>query len=151
MGKKNGRWAYKPQQNWGGRNYNKDHEEQGSRRGVGYFHPGMLVDPWVELRWEMGWMEEVHMHTHGDQEVRREYAHAQEEKEEDKNNADNRSGFGCARCTRHHPGLPGDCRSLDRACRRCGVVGHFQEVHDVTDEAFREIIAKTIKLKLWTK
>ena len=97
-------------------------------------------------------MEEVH--TNGEQEVEcvkvLEQEHEQGEEKEDKLNAENRSGLGCPRCTRHHPGSPDDCRSLDRACRRCGVVGHFQEVHDVTDEVFREIIAQTIKLKLWT-
>ena len=47
----------------------------------------------------------------------------------------------CPRCTRNHP--PSACRSLDRMCRQCGLVGHFVEIHSVTDPKFRrDIVAE---------
>ena len=49
----------------------------------------------------------------------------------------------CPRCTRQHSNKPSTCRSIDRMCRQCGLVGHFVEVHAVTDPKFRrEIVAE---------
>ena len=43
----------------------------------------------------------------------------------------------CLRCLRNHPGGEEKCKSLERACKNCGFVGHFKEVHDVTDSVMR--------------
>eukprot|EP00092_Neocalanus_flemingeri_P012051 GFUD01012992.1.p1 GENE.GFUD01012992.1~~GFUD01012992.1.p1 ORF type:complete len:194 (+),score=53.86 GFUD01012992.1:70-651(+) len=132
----------------------------------GYFHPAMLRDPWLELRDEMGWEVEEHCLVE-EQEVFREDEHLTEseksksisiEKYSDSTDSgrlpqgvssDCDMSFGCPRCTRHHPGTPSECRSCDKVCRRCGVVGHFQEVHDVVDERFRKIIVRAVGLQLW--
>ena len=118
----------------------------------------MLRDPWLELRSEMGWREEeegafeVEEREIG-REGRCEKANTEEEEKHEEPNVVNNVGdllpFGCPRCTRHHPGPPDECRSCDKACRRCGVVGHFQEVHDVTNKTFREIIVQSIHQDLW--
>ena len=61
----------------------------------------------------------------------------------------NPAEFPCPRCTRHHPGTPDTCKSLDKMCRRCGNVGHFTEVHDVTDPHYRQLINTTLGMNLW--
>merc|ERR1719232_350049 len=43
----------------------------------------------------------------------------------------NPAEYPCPRCTRHHPGTPDTCKSIDKMCRTCGNVGHFREVHDI--------------------
>ena len=112
----------------------------------------------MDLRHEMGWVEDK-----GERFVAEENSVATEESFEtvrtpeedtidthkDVNSECDDLSFGCPRCTKQHPGLPDECRSCDKVCRKCGVVGHFQEVHDVTDRVFREIIGKTIGLQLW--
>ena len=118
----------------------------------------MLRDPWIELRNEMGWEEEEEERLGGEgseANIQEPYNTVNTQQEDDvdapidlERESDILS-FGCPRCTRHHPGPPDECRSCDKACRRCGVVGHFQEVHDVTHRAFREIIVKTIGQQLW--
>jgi len=50
----------------------------------------------------------------------------------------------CRRCLRRHPKLP--CKSLDKACRRCGVVGHFAEVHDIKDPTWQQAIIEALGL-----
>jgi len=56
--------------------------------------------------------------------------------------------YNCARCTR--AGHADDtCKSKDKACRQCGVVGHFNEVHDVTDERYRQVITVALGVNLW--
>ena len=49
----------------------------------------------------------------------------------------NPAEWPCPRCTRHHPGSQDTCKSIDKMCRRCGNVGHFQEVHDINDAHYR--------------
>ena len=61
----------------------------------------------------------------------------------------NPAEWPCPRCTRHHPGTPDTCKSLDKMCRRCGNVGHFTEVHDVTDPHYRQLIVNTLGINLW--
>ena len=61
----------------------------------------------------------------------------------------NPAEWPCPRCTRHHPGTPETCKSLDKICRRCGNVGHFTEVHDVTDPHYRQLIVNTLGINLW--
>merc|ERR1719445_36751 len=61
----------------------------------------------------------------------------------------NPAEWPCPRCTRHHPGMPDNCKSLDKMCRRCGNVGHFTEVHEVTDPVYRQLINNTLGMNLW--
>ena len=61
----------------------------------------------------------------------------------------NPAEWPCPRCTRHHPGMPDNCKSLDKMCRRCNNVGHFTEVHDVTDPHYRQLIVNTLGINLW--
>jgi len=56
--------------------------------------------------------------------------------------------FPCARCTRIGHSSD-DCKSKDKCCRICNHVGHFVEVHDVTDQRFRQVIVKTLGIDLW--
>ena len=49
----------------------------------------------------------------------------------------NPAEWPCPRCTRHHPGMPDNCKSIDKICRTCQNVGHFREVHDITDPHYR--------------
>jgi len=37
----------------------------------------------------------------------------------------------CPRCTRSHPYGQKKCKSLDRACNQCGIIGHFKDAHMV--------------------
>lgn len=55
----------------------------------------------------------------------------------------------CPRCTRVHAGGPDKCKSKDKTCRQCGKVGHFVEVHDVTDPEFRRRIVDTIGIDIF--
>ena len=57
--------------------------------------------------------------------------------------------FPCPRCTRFHPGGPDKCKSIDKLCRKCNNVGHFTEVHDITDNMFRQLIVNTLGINLW--
>jgi hypothetical protein len=50
----------------------------------------------------------------------------------------------CVRCLRQHPGGEASCKSKDKTCRRCGLVGHYAEIHDVTDPTVRQAIADTL-------
>jgi len=61
----------------------------------------------------------------------------------------NPSDFPCPRCTRHHPGGQDKCKSIDKLCRKCGNVGHFTEVHDITDPQYRQLIVNTLGINLW--
>merc|ERR1719483_2073910 len=61
----------------------------------------------------------------------------------------NPSDFPCPRCTRHHPGGQDKCKSIDKLCRKCGNVGHFTEVHDITDPMYRQLIVNTLGINLW--
>jgi len=62
----------------------------------------------------------------------------------------NPADFPCPRCTRRHPQVPQDkCKSVDKLCRKCNNVGHFTEIHDVTDPGFRQLIVTTLGLNLW--
>ena len=65
----------------------------------------------------------------------------------------NSSGFSessvCPRCTRNHPGGPNTCKSIDKICRLCGIVGHFVEVHQVTDYKLRQEIVATLGFDLY--
>ena len=45
------------------------------------------------------------------------------------------SDASCVRCLRNHVGK--QCRSLDKACRRCGAVGHLSYVHAVENPELR--------------
>lgn len=55
----------------------------------------------------------------------------------------------CLRCLRHHLGGEKACQSKERVCRRCGEMGHFADVHDVTDEALQERITQVIGSNLF--
>merc|ERR1719187_2605038 len=56
--------------------------------------------------------------------------------------------YNCARCTR--PGhLQDSCKSMNKACRQCGVLGHFNEVHDVIDDRYRQVIIQVLGINLW--
>jgi len=56
--------------------------------------------------------------------------------------------FPCPRCTR--TGHPQDkCKSRDKVCRKCNLVGHFVEVHEITDERFRQVITSELGYDLW--
>ncbi|TRY62709.1 hypothetical protein TCAL_00874 [Tigriopus californicus] len=55
----------------------------------------------------------------------------------------------CLRCLRHHIGGEGACQSKERVCRRCGEMGHFADVHDVTDETLQERITEVIAINLF--
>jgi len=61
----------------------------------------------------------------------------------------NPADFPCPRCTRSHPGGHDKCKSIDKLCRKCNNVGHFTEVHDITDPGFRQLIVNTLGLNLW--
>jgi len=61
----------------------------------------------------------------------------------------NPAEYPCPRCTRHHPGTPETCKSIDKMCRRCQNVGHFQEVHDISDPHYRQLIVNTLGINLW--
>jgi len=61
----------------------------------------------------------------------------------------NAADFPCPRCTRHHPGGQDKCKSIDKLCRKCGNVGHFTEVHDITDPMYRQLIVNTLGINLW--
>jgi len=61
----------------------------------------------------------------------------------------NPNDFPCPRCTRHHPGGQDKCKSIDKLCRKCGNVGHFTEVHDITDPMYRQLIVNTLGINLW--
>merc|ERR1719445_1222004 len=61
----------------------------------------------------------------------------------------NPAEYPCPRCTRHHPGTPETCKSIDKMCRRCQNVGHFQEVHDISDPHYRQLIVSTLGINLW--
>merc|ERR1719483_1123798 len=61
----------------------------------------------------------------------------------------NPSDFPCPRCTRHHPGGQDKCKSIDKLCRKCGNVGHFTEVHDITYPMYRQLIVNTLGINLW--
>merc|ERR1719369_3904 len=61
----------------------------------------------------------------------------------------NPADYPCPRCTRHHPGGQDKCKSLDKLCRKCGNVGHFTEVHDITDPMYRQLIVNTLGINLW--
>jgi len=56
--------------------------------------------------------------------------------------------YNCARCTRAGH-LQDSCKSKNKACRQCGVVGHFNEVHDVIDERYRQVIIQVLGINLW--
>ena len=56
----------------------------------------------------------------------------------------------CPRCTRQHSGPPGTCKSVDRACKLCGIVGHFVEVHQVTDPKFRKEIVVELGFDIYS-
>merc|ERR1712029_666400 len=45
----------------------------------------------------------------------------------------------CPRCTKLHPGGPDNCKSKNKGCRRCGLAGHYVDVHDVEDPEFKKI------------
>lgn len=53
------------------------------------------------------------------------------------------------RCTRSHPGGADKCKSVDKICKRCGIVGHFVEVHDVMDVEFRKLITMTLGFDIY--
>lgn len=61
----------------------------------------------------------------------------------------NPADFPCPRCTRHHPGGQDKCKSIDKLCRKCNNVGHFTEVHDITDPMYRQLIVNTLGINLW--
>jgi hypothetical protein len=56
----------------------------------------------------------------------------------------------CPRCTRQHSGGPTTCKSLERTCRLCGLVGHFVEVHQVTDLKFRKEIVAALGFDIYS-
>ena len=56
----------------------------------------------------------------------------------------------CPRCTRTHPGGPNTCKSIDKMCRQCGVVGHYVEVHAVTDFNLRQQIIATLGFDIYS-
>merc|ERR1719402_600496 len=62
---------------------------------------------------------------------------------------DEDNAFPCPRCTRHHPGGQDKCKSIDKLCRKCNNIGHFTEVHDITDPKFRQLITNTLGINLW--
>jgi len=57
--------------------------------------------------------------------------------------------FPCPRCTRLHQGGPDNCRSKNMVCKRCGVIGHFVDVHDVEDAEFRKLIVQTLEVDVF--
>merc|ERR1719483_1647350 len=61
----------------------------------------------------------------------------------------NPADFPCPRCTRHHPGGQDKCKSIDKLCRKCNNVGHFTEVHDITDPMYMQLIVNTLGINLW--
>ena len=58
------------------------------------------------------------------------------------------NGFGCERCLKQHPGGEEMCRSKEMACRKCGLVGHFDVVHNVTDLKHQIAILKVLNINL---
>ena len=34
-------------------------------------------------------------------------------------------------------------------CRKCGNVGHFTEVHDISDPHYRQLVVNTLGINLW--
>jgi len=55
----------------------------------------------------------------------------------------------CPRCTRLHQGGPDSCRSKNMLCRKCGLIGHFVDVHDIIDGEFRQIIVQTLGVDIY--
>ena len=143
---------------WGRGNGRGAHSRQ-EESSHGYFHHTMMGDPWQQLREEMGWMEDANAEEsfHVDRDIKESEKLIEAKRkliEECNTILDDANGdvsFGCPRCTRQHPGTPDECKSIDKVCRRCGVVGHFQEVHDVRDAQFREFIVQTIGSQLWNQ
>ena len=41
----------------------------------------------------------------------------------------------CTRCTVTHPGGAEKCKSIDRMCKHCGLVGHLSKVHWVKQKS----------------
>merc|ERR1712029_666340 len=56
----------------------------------------------------------------------------------------------CLRCTWTHPGGPDKCRSNDRLCRRCGIVGHTQHLHSVIDMNQRKRIVEFLGVDIYS-
>jgi len=56
--------------------------------------------------------------------------------------------FPCPRCTKHGH-TPDVCKSIDKMCRLCNNIGHFNEVHDVKDERFRQVVNRVLGINLW--
>jgi len=57
--------------------------------------------------------------------------------------------YPCPRCTRLHQGGPDNCRSKNMQCRKCGLIGHFVDVHDIIDAEFRNIIVQTLGVDIY--
>jgi len=55
----------------------------------------------------------------------------------------------CPRCTRLHQGGPDNCRSKNMQCRKCGLIGHFVDVHDIIDAEFRQVIVQTLGVDIY--
>jgi len=55
----------------------------------------------------------------------------------------------CLRCTKQHPGGPDTCRSKDRRCRRCGIVGHFDTLHSIMDFDHRRRIVEYLGVDIY--
>ena len=55
----------------------------------------------------------------------------------------------CTRCTVTHAGGAEKCKSIDRACKLCNMVGHMAKVHRVTDVEFRKLIVQTLGMDIY--